>query len=611
MDRIAHYEIVETLGRGGMGVVYKALDLRIDRYVALKVMTQGLAEDEQMKTYFVREAKSSARLDHSNIVTLYDVGIHEQTPFLVMQFVDGVSLERVIKEKREISLDRKLGIIVQLCRGLDYAHRQSVIHRDIKPANIMLLADDQVKILDFGISKMMDVTSRSHSAIVGTLAYMSPEQLNGENLDGRTDIYSAGVVAYELVTGVSPFDGGTTAATMMRIMQGELPPLHQFISLPPDELDACIRLAVSKNRDLRYRTATEFGSTVTKIQNSIGQDERGFIPATNLFTNMTPTTIDNAERLSTTLLPTAKEAEERERAEAARKAEEAERARQAAEAERARKEAEERERAEARRKAEEVERARQAAEAARARKEAGERERAQGESTLHPDRTEQYLRIAVGIVCVFVLLGIFVWVRSSTNESSSHQAVEQKAVNSTFQPENNKASGPAKLETSKPSDNPTSGSSEEKSPTPEQVEDTRRDLSVVKSSLETLQADIAAGRVTAVNKDCPVVQGQAKAVTVEGSPLLFVNTLEAGGYVGKKVVFRLPSSQLLRQVLTDIDSEMKAITYRISVQPQPNFRTHAANLSSYQERLNRIEQMLIDEEKQLREIGSDEATPNS
>jgi serine/threonine protein kinase len=303
MQRISHYEILNVLGRGGMGVVYKALDVRIERHVALKLMTLGFAEDEQMKAYFVREAKSFARLDHPNIVTLYDVGIHEQTPFLVMQFLDGDSLEKIIKERQDLSIARKLGIIAQLCCALDYAHEQKIVHRDIKPANIMLLANDHVKILDFGIARIMDVTSRTQSAIVGTLAYMSPEQLNGNKLDGRTDIYSAGVVAYELLTGLSPFDAGTTAATMMRIMQGDIPPIHQFISVHPDELDKCIRRAVLKNREERYRTAAEFASDITKIQQSIAKDERSSIAATDLLSSVVPTTIDNAEPTPTTLSP--------------------------------------------------------------------------------------------------------------------------------------------------------------------------------------------------------------------------------------------------------------------------------------------------------------------
>jgi serine/threonine protein kinase len=274
-----------------MGVVYKALDVRLDRHVALKVTTHGFAEDEQMKTYFVREAKSSARLDHPNVVSLYDVGIHEGNPFLVMQFLDGVSLEKVIKEKQDLSLERKLGIVVQVCRALDYAHRHDVIHRDIKPANIMLLAEDQVKILDFGIARLMDMTTRSHSAIVGTLAYMSLEQLNGEKLDGRTDIYSAGVVAYELITWVSPFDAGTTAATMMRIMQGDLPPLRQFIAVRPDELDKCIRRAVAKNRDDRFRSAAEFASEINRIQQKLTQPG---------LTVTTPPPIDSSARSQST-----------------------------------------------------------------------------------------------------------------------------------------------------------------------------------------------------------------------------------------------------------------------------------------------------------------------
>lgn len=256
--QIGNYEVLEVLGRGGMGIVYKARDTRIERYVALKLMTQGIVEDDRMEAYFFREAKISARLDHPNIVTLYDVGVHEQTPYLVMQFLKGNTLARQIQENGIDSIGSKLDVLGQICRGLQYAHEQGVVHRDIKPANIMVLPDGQAKILDFGIARIMDVTTKSQSAVVGTLAYMSPEQLSGKKVDARSDIYSCGVVAYELLTGISPFDAGTAPATMMRVMQDNAPPLRQYLPECPPALERSITVALEKDREKRYETAEHF-----------------------------------------------------------------------------------------------------------------------------------------------------------------------------------------------------------------------------------------------------------------------------------------------------------------------------------------------------------------
>ena len=195
--KIGKYDVIDVIGRGGMGVVYKANDPHLDRTVAIKMITTGFAEHPaQLKRFFV-EAKSLASLVHPNIVTVYDLGDFNGNPYLVMQYLEGEDLDTAMAAKQQLSLLDKTNIIIQVCEGLSYAHRRNVIHRDIKPANIMLCRDSSIKIFDFGIAKMGDQNvTKSASQIVGTLYYMSPEQVNGHPVDGRSDIFSTGVVLY-------------------------------------------------------------------------------------------------------------------------------------------------------------------------------------------------------------------------------------------------------------------------------------------------------------------------------------------------------------------------------------------------------------------------------
>ncbi|HYM75018.1 MAG TPA: protein kinase [Candidatus Dormibacteraeota bacterium] len=253
--KIGKYEVVSVIGRGGMGVVYKARDPQLDRLVAIKMIvgaTPGL-----LKRFDV-EARSTGSLQHQNIVTIYDFGDQDGSPYLVMEYLEGVSLDSILTSgANSLSLAGKLNICIDVCNGLNYAHERGIIHRDIKPANIMVLHDGSVKIVDFGIARIGD-TGISRTEIVGTIHYMSPEQFQSQPLDRRTDIFSTGVVLYQLLTGAVPFQSAGEAAIMYQIIHDDPPPLSTYLQDYPEELDGIIAKALAKNRDMRYPTGREF-----------------------------------------------------------------------------------------------------------------------------------------------------------------------------------------------------------------------------------------------------------------------------------------------------------------------------------------------------------------
>ena len=228
-SRIGAYDIVDLIGRGGMGTVFRGMDPRIGRQVAIKMLTVA-EQDPDILARFYREAKYTGSLQHQNIVTVYELGHQDGIPYLVMEYLEGMSLEAMIGSGRPIPVAEKLGIILQVCSGLTYAHKHNLVHRDIKPANIMILGDGTVKIVDFGIALLghSQLTRTGH--VVGSLNYMSPEQLNGNvEVDARTDVYSTGVVLFQLLTGVLPFEGGSTAATLRKIVQDPPPSLGRYL----------------------------------------------------------------------------------------------------------------------------------------------------------------------------------------------------------------------------------------------------------------------------------------------------------------------------------------------------------------------------------------------
>jgi serine/threonine protein kinase len=266
--KIGKYTVEGVIGRGGMGVVYKAVDSQIERHVAIKMITSG--GDESLLERFKSEARSTGSLQCPNIVTIYDFGEQDGNPYLVMQYLEGSSLDAIIQKGVSLTLSERLGIIIDVCNGLAYAHQRGVIHRDIKPANIVVLQDgvnDGVGVIvDFGIARIGGDKTRltRTDQIIGSIDYMSAEQLQNKQIDNRTDIYSTGVVLFQLLTGALPFDSGEDG--LYKIVNEPAPPLSKYLKEYPIELEAVVSRALAKKREERYSTAREFASDLQEVQ---------------------------------------------------------------------------------------------------------------------------------------------------------------------------------------------------------------------------------------------------------------------------------------------------------------------------------------------------------
>ena len=267
-DSIAHYRIIEKLGAGGMGEVYLARDTKLNRKVAIKVLKRDSVADDNLRKRLVREAQAAARLDHPNICSIYDVNESESLTYIVMQYIEGETLADKM-DRSPLSYSAFLSLAEQAAEGLAEAHRYDIVHRDIKPHNLMITPRGQVKILDFGLAKQMrpddDVDRDASTAtllstpghIIGTMPYMSPEQVQGEPLDACSDIFSLGVTFYEVLAGKHPFKDKSTAITMSRILLSDPIPTELFQAQVSPELQALLNKMLSKNKDLRYQSADE------------------------------------------------------------------------------------------------------------------------------------------------------------------------------------------------------------------------------------------------------------------------------------------------------------------------------------------------------------------
>jgi eukaryotic-like serine/threonine-protein kinase len=257
MKTLGKFEIVDKVGQGAMGVVYKARDPFIGRLVALKTITTGLADDPALLQRFYQEARSAGALEHPNIVTIYELGKEGDTPFIAMQFLEGESLDKLLERRSAVPLSQKVSFIVYVCRALEYAHKRGVVHRDIKPGNVMLTADGLVKVVDFGIARLGDTGKTQTGLMIGTLGYMSPQQFQNKPAEARSDIWAVGVMFYEILAGQRPFIGDNPGTLMMNIMMQEPPSITAAAPDTPPEVAAIVERMLKKDIDQRFQSMEE------------------------------------------------------------------------------------------------------------------------------------------------------------------------------------------------------------------------------------------------------------------------------------------------------------------------------------------------------------------
>lgn len=302
--QLGRYEVLGELGQGAMGVVYKAKDPLIDRVVAIKTINLGLAMDEkeEYEGRFYQEAKAAGRLNHPNIVTIYDVGKSGDVAYIAMEFLEGRELRDVMNEGTLLPVDQVLNIVAQVAQGLAYAHEHDIVHRDVKPSNIMVIRDGNVKITDFGIARMASASVRTQTGMVlGSPKYMSPEQVMGKSIDQRSDIFSLGVMLYEMLTGQAPFDGENVNAIMYQTLNAIPPQPNTLNSAVPEMVNFIVAKALAKSVEDRYQNAKDFAVDLRTCRDTLprsGQQVDLSKPQVEVEKKL-PDAIDITERMGT------------------------------------------------------------------------------------------------------------------------------------------------------------------------------------------------------------------------------------------------------------------------------------------------------------------------
>lgn len=276
-EKLGKYQIRRILGKGAMGVVYEGFDPGIERVVAIKTIHKALLEGEggvELLARFKREAQAAGRLMHANIVAIYEYGEEQGIPFIAMEFIKGKELKDLIKEKTRFNIEQVTDVMTQILDAMQYVHTNGVVHRDMKPANIVLLENGQVKVADFGIARVESSTMTQMGAVMGTPSYMSPEQFMGQRVDARADLFSIGVILYELLTGEKPFPGQAVATIMQKVLNAPVEPPTSYNFDIPDSFNAVVRKALAKRPSERFQSAKEFADAIRlAAQNKYGEGD--------------------------------------------------------------------------------------------------------------------------------------------------------------------------------------------------------------------------------------------------------------------------------------------------------------------------------------------------